>query len=340
MCRHLCSGIILLTLISFSASNQSLLQQQDSVRHYIDTVFNIIQSKSLYRNGFNWTALRDSVDRKTKNAKTILELMPSIGYIFESIGDHHGSMIYNGKSYGMKKSSDFVPRSGLSAGFRLGNMIRIAMPRKKIGYINIPGNRFTGDAAKRHAQQIQDSICKLQRAGAKKWIIDLRMDLGGNMHPMIAGLSGILDDGILGYFIGPNGEKTNWRLEDGKLLLSEHVTAKVTRGCTIEAGAKVAVLLSQITSSSGEIVAISFKGRANTKFFGENTSGYVSANESFQIDKHSLLVVASAAEADRNNAVYSDFVRPDVHLIEGDNFYDLQEDEKVLAAVRWLKSGK
>jgi C-terminal processing protease CtpA/Prc len=298
----------------------------------------MLRTKSLYRNNVDWAALRDSVNRRTRDAKTIRELMPAIVFIYEAIGDNHGFLAYKGRRY--DKGRDFQPRSELAAGFRLGNRIRIAMIDKKTGYVSIPGNPFSGEAANKHAQQIQDSICKLDKAGAKNWIVDLRMNLGGNMHPMIAGLSGILDEGVLGYFIGPNGEKSDWKLRDGVIYSDDKETARITKGCKIEAGSRVAVLISQITSSSGEVTAISFKGRPNTKFFGENTAGAVTANEAFDIDKNSMLVVATSFEADRNNVVYKDFVRPDVLMIDGDNFNDLRQDKKIQAALQWLQSSE
>lgn len=320
---------------SYGQSSDSL---RESTQHYMDTVFKFIQKKSLYRKEVNWISLRDSVARKSANAKTIEDLMPCITYIFESIGDTHGFMIYKNRWYGKeRKLPEF--RSELKAAVKLAFEIRIGLLDKKVGYVMVPGNHILKQAeANRHAQQIQDSVCKLFRAGARSWIVDLRLNTGGNMYPMIAGLSGILEDGVLGYFIGPDDEEAGWKLENGTLTEGGKLRTEIVKGCPITSGSKVSVLISQATGSSGEATAIAFKGRPNTKFFGENTFGFVSANEDpFFVDRNSMLVVASSYEADRDHKVYRDFVRPDVLLIEGDNFTDLTKDRKVQAALKWLK---
>ena len=47
------------------------------------------------------------------------------------------------------------------------------------------------------SSEIQNSICELVQKGAEKWIIDLRFNGGGNMFPMVEGISNIIGDGLL-----------------------------------------------------------------------------------------------------------------------------------------------
>ena len=94
------------------------------------------------------------------------------------------------------------------------------------------------------------------------------------------------------------------------------------------------------TVSSGEIVAISLKGRPATRFFGEPTYGATTANQSYAISPDSYLTIASAVETDRNKVLYRPNVLPDEVVAGGDNFVDLAQDAKVTAALRWLKTAK
>jgi carboxyl-terminal processing protease len=102
----------------------------------------------------------------------------------------------------------------------------------------------------------------------------------------------------------------------------------------------IAVLLSGRTASSGEIVAISLKGRAATRFFGEPTYGATTANESYRISGTSYLTIAGLQDADRNQVAYKTHLTPDVLISGGDNFLDLTQDAKVMAALQWLKKAR
>nr|WP_262903488.1 S41 family peptidase [Hymenobacter psoromatis] len=102
----------------------------------------------------------------------------------------------------------------------------------------------------------------------------------------------------------------------------------------------IAVLLSGMTASSGEIVAISLQGRPATRFFGEPTYGATTANTSYPIQGKSYLTLAGSVDADRTGRVYPLRLLPDNLITEGDNFADLQQDAKVLAALNWLKTAK
>lgn len=95
-----------------------------------------------------------------------------------------------------------------------------------------------------------------------------------------------------------------------------------------------------MTASSGEIVAISLKGRPVTRFFGEPTYGATTGNQSYLISGTSYLTIAGSAETDRNNVVYRPNVLPDELIAGGDNFADLRQDAKVSAALKWLRTAK
>ena len=56
----------------------------------------------------------------------------------------------------------------------------------------------------------------------------------------------------------------------------------------------IAVIFGKHTTSSGEIGAAIFKGRTNTKSFGERSSGLYSGNEDYKInDKYSLVLTTT-----------------------------------------------
>ena len=330
--------IVLLSISFWANAQRPASRLPDSLQNYIDTVLNIVQARSLYTKQADWTLIRDSANRLAANAKNIQDLMPAVEYIFTAIGDYHGGLTYRGQRYGMKPK-EITVRDDLATGWKLGPEVRIELLESGIAYISIPPIwALTVEETTRYAQQIQDSVCKLNRVGIRGWIIDLRFNLGGNMYAMIGGLGNLIGDGVLGSFVETNGKTTDFSLRQGDVFEGTKRWTNLRETCNVGAHPKIAVLLSQITSSSGEMLAISLKGRPLTRFFGENTAGYVTANDDpYFIDKNSMLLVASANVRDRNDKSYMEFVQPDVVIIDGDDFADLKSDKKIKVSLDWLK---
>jgi carboxyl-terminal processing protease len=312
----------------------------DSVKRYIDTIINIVHHQSLFKDSVNWAAIRDSVYINANGAETIEAALPAIQYIFRAIKDKHGALIYKGKWYtwNINSTMPFI-RKELLDQLKAGPIkVKTDLFEGKYGYIQIPYIGVTDPTeVNEYAQQIQDSVCKLNQSGIKGWIIDLRLNRGGNMAPMITGIGNLIGDGKLGSFTDANGAvQKEWILKDGELYFDNLKLTAIENKCSVANNIKIAVLISQITASSGETTAIALKGRSNTKFFGEITSGFVTANKMYFLDQFSTLLVANSYEADRNHHIYKDFVKPDVTIIEGDNFLYLKNDTKIKAALKWL----
>lgn len=108
-------------------------------------------------------------------------------------------------------------------------------------------------------------------AELKGLVIDLRVNPRGDMFAMLAGLTEVFEPGDLGAFVDQvNNTKERWGT-NGYYAWSDrsiHARATVTHYFS-KAGLKVVVLIRPETKSSGEAVAISFKGRPNTWFIGE-----------------------------------------------------------------------
>lgn len=73
----------------------------------------------------------------------------------------------------------------------------------------------------------------------------------------------------------------------------------------------VAVLVGPTTASSGEAVAIAFRGRSSTRLFGATTRGLTTANRVFPLSDGSLLNLTTAAFVDRLVTPYQNGVTPD-----------------------------
>ncbi|GGH04499.1 hypothetical protein GCM10007352_07760 [Mucilaginibacter phyllosphaerae] len=334
--------LICLFILPFVGLAQKQLTGADSARKLIDTALSYAKQNSIYRDKINWAVLNDSVLKRSAAANSITEAMPAVALMYEMLGDFHGMALYNGKKYKWNTTivkADKVLYKELFAKFKKGKpAIETTMLENGYGYLLIPGNNPTqpGEIQK-IASQIQDSLAKLNPSKLKGIVIDLRLNTGGNMWPMILGVGNLVSKGKLGYFIYPDASKNeSWLVKDTSIY------SDTTKVCTIKALAKVnpkikiAVLTSPYTASSGEATVITFKGQKNARIIGDTTAGYTTANESFGYYGVEF-IMAQAAEADRNGNIYYKNVPPDQDVIAGDNFNDFTKDEKIIAALKWLK---
>ena len=169
----------------------------------------------------------------------------------------------------------------------------------------------------------------LDRAGCG-WIVDLRTNGGGNMWPMLAGLKPFLGDEPLGTFVSRDNTSPPWKA--GQAVGVEPPAA--LRGLE-------QVLTGPRTASSGEAVAISFKGRPRTRSFGQRTIGLSSANDSFPLPDGSMILLTTAIEADRTGKLYGEKVDPDETIPAagpGAPPASSIEDPTMAAAIAWLKT--
>jgi C-terminal processing protease CtpA/Prc len=201
---------------------------------------------------------------------------------------------------------------------------KIEMLKDGIGYISIPGYFGTEKKANdAFIAEITTPISALASGVEHGWIVDLRENVGGNMWPMLGGLRPFLGNEDLGYFESASGRGPPWRAPGSS---DQQPGPDLTR-------AFVAVLTGARTASSGEAVAIAFRGRARTRSFGLPTAGLTSANMAFDLPDASRIMLTTAIDVDRDGKRYEGPLVPDeVVRSDGEGAIDV-----VLAAARsWL----
>jgi carboxyl-terminal processing protease len=85
------------------------------------------------------------------------------------------------------------------------------------------------------------------------------------------------------------------------------------------------------TASSGEMTAISFIGKKNTRLFGQPTAGYVTSNSSISLSNGAMLFLATSYVSDRNKKKYMSRIIPEVVVEQGKG-----RDKEVETASDWL----
>jgi carboxyl-terminal processing protease len=332
------SIFLLLLYANPAVAQQTTTLFPDSVEKFLNTSLSIIKTNAINRDAVDWDYLSTEVFKRTRNATDYNSAASVFPFVFEYIKDHHGALKIGKKSWYWNKPFVYNNAAVKSAVKELPH-VEGKMLGNKIAYIRIPGNNdFSGANINADAKVIRRKVDSLFAMKPKAWIVDLRLNTGGSMYQMLAGISPLLGDGKIGSFINQHGRNDGvWILRNGNIYLDSTQVSKIEPVLKKKL-LPVAVLTSGLTASAGEVVAISFIGRDNSILIGENSAGYTTANEGFRINELAGLNLAVDYDADRNGKIYTDFVKPDILIEGGDNFKDLSVDRKVQRAVKWLKT--
>ncbi|MCL2727297.1 MAG: S41 family peptidase [Bacteroidales bacterium] len=277
----------------------------DIAKDYLNEVLNIMEKNSIYRFKIDWGFLRYETFNAVSGANTIEHTYSCIRRALTLIGDNHSS-------YRTSNGITFMGNSSIT--IRIESIATPEIPND-IGYVRVASfSGLSNDAtAIDFAYQIQGQMKQQDHWGIKGWIVDLRNNTGGNMWPMLAGIGPILGEGVAGYFSYPDGRDISWGFKDGASVQNETYVITLLRDSynLLVPNPRVAVLLNSAVASSGEIIAVSFIGRENTKSFGSPTSGLSTSNQSFVLSDRAILNLTTAYQADRNKRKYGVPINPD-----------------------------
>jgi hypothetical protein len=192
-------------------------------------------------------------------------------------------------------------------------------------------------------KKLKGIVADLMAQKPDGWLVDLRGNGGGNMWPMLAGITAILGEGDLGSFRAPGGGGSTWFLKDGTVSTRPGVVESVqspSPGPSPSPAAFpwLAVLFDRGTASSGEAVAISFAGRPRSRSFGEHTAEFSTANQNFPLPDGAMLLLCTSVEADRTGRLYPDGLDPDVTIPTPESRPPEDGDAVIEAAEDWLLS--
>ena len=326
------------------ATNAIAGQQPDSVKIFIDKALTTMQENSAFAKKVNWDDIRARVNQMSENASTYAEAAPAIKYAFDALNDKHGWLVFAEEEYHNPKFQG--KKSRLSENMKQaalkGAQLYSGTVNNKYAYISIP---FFGgqkaDQINSFAQRIQDSLFSVINETTEGIIIDLRLNGGGNMYPMFAGLSNVLGDDDISILADSTGKiiersfiRKNDFIQDGR------IAASLAKNYGDLSRMPVAVIIGPGTGSSGECLAAGFIGRKKTVLIGETTAGYTTANNGFLLaGEDYAMVLAVGYLTDRFGNTYYDNVTPDIE-VTGDDFFNHANDQKIQAAVKWFESKK
>lgn len=295
---------------------------------YLEAAIAIMEANGIHRLHLDWAALRVDAFHAARHAQTPADTYDIIRSLLRKAGGKHSQFMPPRSAGELQQAtaSDSPPP-------------RAKLLLDRLGYVAIEGFGSSTNAAQtEYATRVQQLIRDIDANAPCGWIVDLREDTGGNMYPMLAGLGPILGEGVAGFFVDPDGLQTPWSYEAGAARLDDEAVAEVAGPAYTLTGTDVpvAVLTGINTASSGEAVAISFRGRPHTRSFGHYTAGLSTGNAGFPLSDGAMLILTTVVMADRTGTAYGEHVQPDVKVDDVRQYTMLMEEAIPQPAIDWL----
>ena len=334
--RRVFGPCLLLLAFAFSGFTQS----PDAVSSILDSAVAHARSRSLYRDKVDWQREIPEIRLRAKDARRVEDLAPALNYLLSRLEDTHGRFLSNGKpiAYYFDEPTENQKKIDLNVWASIQSRsypFKAELLEGHLGYIRLPGMPM-GDNLQM-SKEIRNAVCQVADRGAKKWIVDLRYNGGGNMYPMMQGIAELIGNGVIGYVVDRNGRKlSTWSIRESDFYYDEYRAVDLDRGCLSADDPKVAVLISQYTASSGEAVAVAFKARPKTRFFGLDTAGLVTVTDWTQLGGDLIASISIGYYSDRKSTVYQSYISPD-NKIDFQITNDPEKDEILKAAIEWLR---
>lgn len=287
-------------LCTFSCKNQPAYSLNQKSEKYIEEVVLLLKTNSVNKNKIDWDAFKNEVLQFAQGSQSVEDTYPAISYAIKKLGDNHS---YFAPAVGTEDPENEKP---------LPVLTDETVP-EGIGYIRFPFCIGNEEQVQQYISSITNKLAAQNTKNCKGWIVDLRNNFGGNMWPMLAAAGPLLGNGIQGYFITADNKISQWEYKDGKALCDTIMLAQNPHVISLPIkNPKIAVLIDNKTASSGEAMAVVFKGLPNARFFGEKTYGVSTGCDSFTLSDGSRINLATSVFADRNKNKYGESIMPDL----------------------------
>ncbi len=171
---------------------------------------------------------------------------------------------------------------------------------------------FEGDLPEA-ARTVRSRLDEVLRGKPCGLILDFSANHGGNMWPMLMGLSPLLSEGKIGSFHRANGSRENISKINGAIALKGVAVFSDSLPIQTYAGEIpfIAISIGAHSGSSGELTPLMFLGQKNVKFFGGKTAGLTSGNQVHSLPNGGTLILTTSIVEDRNGQEYPDGLYPD-----------------------------
>jgi len=320
---------------------QNSLSARDSISTFYNKLLSTMKAEYLYKDKVDWKQTELELNNKLQNYTDFPNSLKEITFLFDEIEANHCSVHFNEKAY--KDSNGGLSASDLSdqwlKKYATKPQFTVEVLDNQFGYILMPGIDLI-DTEKSHkiAQPMYDEINKIKSSqNIQGWIIDLRFNTGGNVTPMLLALYDFLgNNNIWGTLDINKKQVSKIKLKNGKYIDNSKKIASIKPNGQLLDTAKTAIIIGIATGSSGEVTALSFKGRENTIFIGEETYGATTANVLRDLPFGAIMALTVDYDCDRNENFYEKLI-PDIKINGNDNFDNLLLDDNIKEGIKYIE---
>ncbi len=322
----------LVTALALGCSDANLAEPEGlglEAAGYLNLALDVMQAYSLRRYEIDWVAFREAAIADAGDAKTPADTYDAIRAALVRIGDNHSFF----RPPGLPASAAPPPVAGPP---------RLADPRSGlaapgVGYLEVTAFSGGGAEGDELATRYHELIEGVDTLGVCGWVVDLRGNTGGNMWPMLAGVGPIVGGSRPGSFVDPDSVVNDWFYDGGRAGAGESVLASADPFYEArDTFPPVAVLTDAETASSGEALAVAFRGRSRARSFGSPSFGVPTANAGFGLPDGAVIFLTVAWTADRTGEIYGAPLEPDAP-VAGVKTGDPATDAVLAAALDWLE---
>lgn len=297
---------------------------------YYEEFFNKISSAALDGEKIDWKNLKLIAKKMAAGAQISADFHEVMQYTLQRV-NKHSFMFPPATAASFMGEGDENDQIKPDLVYTSGHRVN-----EHMAYLSIPGMGSGHDPTMRaFADSMQALIAQLDTETTTGWVLDLRENGGGNCWPMLAGIGPLLGEGVCGYFMGRDGSNAqSWAYRDGTSYEQDSARTSIIRPTYRLKGENVhiAVLTGPATASSGEVTAVAFMGKPNTRHFGQPTAGYATTNSTIRMSDGAMVLLTTSVYGDRNKKSANEQVIPDVIVAtEG------EKDAALTAALKWLE---
>lgn len=262
----------------------------DTPKRYTSTVLDLAE-QGIYADSPEFSEASTKAREAAKQADSLDDIRPLLNDAVQAAGGKHSRLIdpdVEQEYAELESKPAAVERNG------------------DIAWATVPGVGRHDDG-QHYADTLAKGLTAARDGGACGAVVDLRGNDGGDMGPMLAGVSPLLPDGTALEFVS-NAYSSPVTIEGNGVRGGGSPTT--TSGGKWDT--PVAVLVDGDTASSAEATMLAFRGLDNSRSFGAPTAGYASANMVYDFPDGSALMLTIAKDKARTGEIFSeDPIQPD-----------------------------
>ena len=345
--KLLFSGItvyfFLFTTSVFSQDQQ--LTVKDSINTFYSKLFEELKENYLNTEAVDWPEIESYIMKEALKSTTLEESLKYSTKLFDTIQGNH-LLLFSERSWYKSTLGKSITgeqfNQSLADAYTNNRPFEAKVINENYGYVLIPGmllKNATREELDEAGQKIYDAIVEIDRShNIKGWIIDLRLNIGGNSNIMLAGLYHLLGNGTTHLVLDVDKNvKTLTGLHEGVIYKNHEENTAVAINAKPKPHIPVALLSGILTNSAGEFVILGFRGRKNTIVIGEESYGSTTANDLYEMPFAIKAAITESYGTDRSGK-FTKTIVPDIEVIKETNFEDLSKDKNIIEAIKFINS--